>query len=32
MNMVLKRLPKLKSGIDPVKAFGGTFHIDESYE
>jgi phytoene dehydrogenase-like protein len=32
MNMVLKRLPKLKSGIDPKKAFAGTFHIDESYE
>jgi phytoene dehydrogenase-like protein len=32
MNMVLKRLPKLKSGMDPKKAFAGTFHIDESYE
>jgi phytoene dehydrogenase-like protein len=32
MNMVLKRLPTLKSGVDPKKAFAGTFHIDESYE
>ncbi|MBU3715802.1 MAG: NAD(P)/FAD-dependent oxidoreductase [Candidatus Nanopelagicaceae bacterium] len=32
MNMVLKRLPKLKSGLDPKKAFAGTFHIDESFE
>lgn len=31
MNMVLKRLPRLKSGIDPEKAFAGTFHIDESF-
>ncbi|MFM8966284.1 MAG: phytoene desaturase family protein, partial [Actinomycetota bacterium] len=32
MNMVLKRLPNLKSGVDPRRAFAGTFHIDESYE
>ena len=32
MNMVLRRLPNLKSGVDPRKAFAGTFHIDESYE
>ena len=31
MNMVLKRLPRLKSGMDPEKAFAGTFHIDESF-
>lgn len=31
MNMVLERLPKLKSGLDPKIAFSGTFHIDESY-
>lgn len=31
INMVLKRLPKLKSGLDPKIAFAGTFHIDESY-
>lgn len=32
MNMVLKRLPKLKSGIDPNLAFAGTFHISEGYD
>lgn len=32
VNMVLSRLPKLKSGIDPSLAFAGTFHINESYE
>ena len=26
-----KRLPKLKEDIDPVAAFGGTFHINENY-
>lgn len=31
VNMLLKRLPKLKSGIDPKLAFAGTFHIDESF-
>lgn len=31
MNMVLSKLPTLKSGIDPKKAFAGTFHIDERY-
>jgi phytoene dehydrogenase-like protein len=31
INMVLKELPQLKSGIDPKKAFAGTFHINESY-
>ena len=31
INMVLKRLPKLKCGVDPKIAFAGTFHIDESY-
>lgn len=30
INMLLKELPKLKSGIDPRVAFAGTFHIDES--
>lgn len=29
--MLLSRLPKLKSGIDPKLAFAGTFHINESY-
>ena len=32
MNMVLRRLPRLKSGLDPSIAFAGTFHIDESFE
>lgn len=30
MNMLLDRLPRLKSGVDPHLAFSGTFHIDES--
>lgn len=30
INMLLQRLPKLKSGIEPRTAFAGTFHIDES--
>jgi phytoene dehydrogenase-like protein len=32
VNMLLKRLPRLKAGTDPVAAFGGTFHINESFE
>ena len=32
VNLLLKRLPKLKDeSVDPVAAFGGTFHINESY-
>lgn len=31
VNMVLTRLPRLKSGVDPKSAFAGTFHFDESY-
>ena len=31
INMVLKELPQLKSGMDPKLAFAGTFHINESY-
>lgn len=31
INMLLSRLPRLKSGIDPDLAFAGTFHINESY-
>jgi phytoene dehydrogenase-like protein len=31
MNMLLTRLPRLKSGADPRIAFAGTFHINESY-
>jgi phytoene dehydrogenase-like protein len=29
INMLLDRLPRLKSGADPRVAFAGTFHIDE---
>ena len=32
INMLLKSLPRLKSGAEPRKAFSGTFHINESYE
>lgn len=32
INMLLKALPRLKSGADPKKAFAGTFHINESYD
>jgi phytoene dehydrogenase-like protein len=31
VNMLLTRLPQLKSGIDPAIAFAGTFHVNESY-
>jgi len=31
INMLLKRLPQLKSGIDPKLAFAGTFHINETF-
>ncbi len=31
INMLLSRLPRLKSGIDPRLAFAGTFHINESF-
>jgi len=30
VNMVLARLPRLRSGADPATAFAGTFHVDES--
>jgi phytoene dehydrogenase-like protein len=30
VNMVLARLPGLRTGIDPATAFAGTFHLDES--
>jgi len=33
VNMLLRRLPRLKApGVDPGDAFGGTLHIDESYD
>jgi phytoene dehydrogenase-like protein len=31
INILLKRLPMLKSGIDPQRAFAGTFHANESF-
>ena len=31
INMLLTKLPRLKSGIDPAIAFAGTFHFDERY-
>ena len=31
INMLLSRLPRLKSGVDPQLAFGGTFHVNESF-
>jgi phytoene dehydrogenase-like protein len=32
INMLLRKLPALKSGVDPRLAFAGTFHLDESYD
>ncbi len=31
INILLTRLPKLRTGVDPEQAFAGTFHLDESY-
>jgi len=31
VNMLLTKLPRLKSGVDPRIAFAGTFHFDEKY-
>jgi phytoene dehydrogenase-like protein len=31
INILLKKMPKLKSGIDPKLAFAGTFHISEKF-
>jgi phytoene dehydrogenase-like protein len=31
INMLLTKLPRLKSGIDPRLAFAGTFHVNESF-
>ncbi|MFW3172085.1 phytoene desaturase family protein [Geodermatophilus sp. CPCC 206100] len=30
VNMVLDRLPRLRSGVDPAVAFAGTCHVDEA--
>ncbi len=32
INMVLRRLPRLRSGVDPRVAFAGTFHVAEGYQ
>jgi len=32
INLLVDRLPRLKSGIDPEIAFAGTLHLDESYD
>jgi phytoene dehydrogenase-like protein len=31
VNMLLKRLPKLREKVSPEAAFGGTFHINENF-
>ncbi|MGM1057824.1 phytoene desaturase family protein [Saccharothrix sp. Mg75] len=31
VNMLLERLPRFRSGVDPRVAFAGTLHLDESY-
>jgi phytoene dehydrogenase-like protein len=31
INVLLNRLPRLRSGVDPRRAFAGTLHLDESY-
>ena len=31
VNLLLTRLPRLRSGADPRQAFAGTFHVDEGY-
>jgi phytoene dehydrogenase-like protein len=31
VNVLLRELPRLRSGVDPRQAFAGTFHLDESY-
>jgi len=32
INMVLRRLPRLRSGIDPAVAFAGTLHLHQGYQ
>ena len=32
VNMMLQRLPRLKTGTDPIAAFGGTLHINEGFD
>ena len=31
VNLLLSRLPRLRENVDPVAAFGGTFHINEGW-
>jgi phytoene dehydrogenase-like protein len=31
INIMLSRLPRLRTGVDPRQAFAGTLHLDESY-
>ena len=31
INVLLSRLPRLRTGVDPRQAFAGTLHLDESY-
>ena len=31
LNLLVERLPRLRSGVDPAAAFAGTFHVNESY-
>lgn len=32
VNMVLRRLPRLRTGVDPVVAFAGTLHLEQGYQ
>jgi phytoene dehydrogenase-like protein len=32
VNMVLRRLPRLRSGVDPATAFAGTLHLEQGYQ
>jgi len=32
VNMLLRRLPRLRDDVDPVAAFSGTFHVHESFD
>ncbi len=32
VNMVLRRLPRLRTGVDPATAFAGTLHLEQGYD
>jgi phytoene dehydrogenase-like protein len=32
VNMVLRRLPRLRTGVDPAVAFAGTLHLEQGYQ